>query len=143
MNVPHHAKELRFKDIRVGDSASLEHTILDSDVDAFAEVSGDYNPLHVNEAYASSTPFGKRVVHGMFLGAFVSQLIGMQLPGRYALILKESLEFKNPVHIGDVIHVAGTVLRASVATRIIEVDIKIHVADMLVVTGVVHVQVRE
>ena len=137
------ARELRFDDINVGDSASVEHRVSEKDVAAFAEVSGDRSPLHVDETYASATPLGKRVVHGMLLGAFVSQLIGMQLPGRRALILTTTLEFKKPVHIEDLIRVEGTVVRTSAATRIIEVAITILVHNVTMVQGSAHVLVRE
>ena len=96
----------------------------------------------MDDAYASSTPYAGRIVHGMFLGALVSRLVGMQLPGKRALLVKESLEFKKPVRIGEVVRVSGVVTQVSVATRLIELNVQITVADMLVADGVVHVQVR-
>src|SRR3990167_3301720 len=102
-----------FESIAIGENASLNHTITAEDVHAFAVVSGDHNQLHVDDAYAKATSFGQRVVHGMFLGALVSQLVGMHLPGKRALLMKESLEFKKPVHIGDTVTVSGTVLAKS------------------------------
>ncbi len=137
------ASDLRLQDIHVGDRAALERTISVSDIDTFAQVSGDHGPLHVDEEYARTTPFGKRVAHGMFLGALVSQLVGMQLPGKRALLLKESLEFKKPVFIGDTVHIEGVVTGVSAGAGIVALDIKIMVVDTIVAAGSLQAQVRE
>ena len=132
-----------FESLEVGESAQISRRIEAKDVDAFASLSGDYNPLHVSDEYGSRTPFGKRVVHGMFLGALVSQLVGMQLPGESALLVKETLQFVKPVHIGDTVDVSARVASKSVATCILEIEIVISVLGDTVATGVVHVLVRE
>ena len=137
------ATDRAFASISVGEAASFEKIISEDDVRAFAVLSGDYNPLHMDDAYARSTSFGARVVHGMLLAGLVSRLIGMQLPGKRALLMKESLEFKKPVYIGDTVTVEGTLTRVSPATQIVELDIHIQVGGTLVATGNVHVQVRE
>ncbi|RJQ34479.1 MaoC family dehydratase [Candidatus Parcubacteria bacterium] len=135
-------QELTLDDIRIGDTARLTRTVAAADIDAFAALSGDMNPLHVDDAYATDTPFGKRVVHGFFLGALVSQLIGMQLPGKHALLMKETLEFKQPVFIGDTVQVDGAVTSISTSANIVAIDITVRVGDRVVATGVVHSQVR-
>src|SRR3989344_227582 len=112
------ATDRAFASISVGEAASFEKIISEDDVRAFAVLSGDYNPLHMDDAYARSTSFGARVVHGMLLAGLVSRLIGMQLPGKRALLMKESLEFKKPVYIGDTVTVEGTLTRVSPATHI-------------------------
>lgn len=137
------AMDRPFGSFAVGDTASLERTIVEEDVRAFADLSGDYSPIHVDEEYASTTPLGGRVVHGMFLGALLSRLVGMQLPGKRALLVSESLEFKKPVHIGDTVTVVGTVIAASAATHIVELDIEIKVGQTRVAAGTAHVLVRE
>lgn len=137
-----HEEDRTFDSLTVGDTAFFEQAISEEDVRTFAQVSGDRNSLHMDDAYASSTPYAGRIVHGMFLGALVSRLVGMQLPGKRALLVKESLEFKKPVRIGEVVRVSGVVTQVSVATRLIELNVQITVADMLVADGVVHVQVR-
>src|SRR3989344_6555478 len=71
----------------------IEHTITKEEVKKFAALSGDFNPIHTHDG----------VVHGMFLGALVSRLIGMELPGPGALMIKESLEFKKPARVGDTV----------------------------------------
>jgi len=130
-----------FADISVGEKASFQKEIDERDVDDFIKVSGDNNPLHADGKYAANMEFKKRVVHGMYLGALVSRLIGTQLPGKRALLLKEALEFKKPVFIGDTVHVSGTVLYKSQSARILEISIEIRREDTTVVKGVVHVRV--
>lgn len=137
------AEDRSFDSLHVGETASFERTISEDDVRLFADVSGDHNPLHMDDAYAHSTPFGGRIVHGMFLGALVSRLVGMYLPGTRALLMKESLEFKKPVRIGDTVKLEGAISRASVATGILELDIRLSVGNVLVATGQAHVQVRD
>lgn len=129
--------------IAIGESATLARTITAANVDAFAELSGDNNPLHVDEAYAQKTVFGKRVVHGMLLGGLVSQLVGMQLPGRRALLLKESLEFKKPVFIGDTVVVKGKVTHKSDAAQLVELSIEILRNKEVVALGDVHVRLLQ
>lgn len=137
------AEEKPFVSLHVGDSVSFKRTISDDDVRAFAEVSGDHNPLHMDDAYARTTSFGSRIVHGMFLGALVSRLVGMQLPGKRALLMKESLEFKKPVRIGDTVNVSGRLASKSDATRLIEIELSVSSGDDLVASGSAHVRVLE
>ncbi len=132
------AKDLKFEDIKKGDSSSFEVTITESDIQKFAELSGDYNPLHVDEEYANETEFVGRVVHGMFLGSLVSRFVGMELPGKKALLLKETLEFKKPARIGDRIIVKGAVVYKSEPLRLIELLMEIRTEKELLVSGSVY-----
>ncbi len=134
-------KDRTWDSIAVGERASLEHVVTAEDVDSFAVISGDHNPLHTDATYARKTQFKKRVVHGMYLAALVSQLVGMHLPGKRALLMKESLEFKKPVHIDDVIRVEGHVTAKSDSTKILTIDISISVGSTHVAGGVVSVRV--
>ena len=124
-----------------GEQISFSHIVTEADIHTFADVSGDYNPLHTDDAYAATTQFGKKVVHGMFLGSLVSRLIGMHLPGRNALLVKEMLEFKKPVMIGDAVTVTGVLARKSDATKLVEVEVAITVGEITVVRGEVMVRV--
>jgi 3-hydroxybutyryl-CoA dehydratase len=135
------AKDLTFEQIAIGDTTTFTRTITASDIDTFASLSGDSNPLHVDEEYARTTPFGKRVVHGMLLGALCSQLVGMHIPGKRCLYLKQDLSFKNPVFIGDTVVVMGTVTHRSESTRILTILIQISVGEKEVARGEAHVQV--
>ncbi|CAN7535403.1 MaoC family dehydratase [Phenylobacterium sp. LjRoot225] len=92
---------LYFEDLSEGQSA--EHTRVASAavIEAFAELSGDVNPLHLDEAYAKTTPFGGRIAHGMLAAAYISAVVGTQLPGPGVVYLKQSLTFRRPVRLGD------------------------------------------
>ena len=135
------ATDRSFESIRVGETVSREHLITDELIMRFASLSGDHNPLHTDSSYAASTEFGTTVAHGMLLGAFVSELVGMELPGARCLLMKESLEFKKPVFANDAIVVTGTVLHKSVATSILEIAISIMRGADIVAAGTVHTKV--
>lgn len=89
--------------IKVGDKAELVRTITDEDILAFAEVSGDKNPVHLDEEFAKTTIFNKRIAHGMLSASFISNVIGNQLPGEGTIYMAQSLKFCAPVYIGDTI----------------------------------------
>jgi 3-oxoacyl-[acyl-carrier protein] reductase len=112
-------KTLDFSTIAVGDRAELSHRITQADVDAFAALTGDYNPLHVDQAYARRTLFGRPVVHGMLSASFISTMIGTALPGRGALWTSQTLEFLAPAFVGDTLTVIATVEQKSVAARML------------------------
>ncbi len=92
-----------FEDLTVGQEASLSNTVTEDAVNAFADISGDRNPVHLDEAYAASTMFKGRIVHGMLSAAYVSAVFGMELPGPGAIYLSQTLTFKAPVKIGDTV----------------------------------------
>lgn len=119
------SKTLDYRDIAQNDETSFITTITEEAVTSFAALSGDKNPLHVDDSYAATTQFGKRVVHGMYLGALVSRLIGMELPGTKALLVRESLTFKKPAYIDDVVMVKGVVMHTSDALKLITIAITI------------------
>lgn len=135
------ARDLRLEDIAVGDTASFERTIQESDTAVFIQLSGDHNPLHTDAAYAEQTSFGRPIVHGMLLGALCSTLVGMYLPGKRCLYLSQSLRFKKPVYAGDTITVTGTVQSKSVATRVLTIGISLCRGVEEVVAGEAQVQV--
>jgi 3-hydroxybutyryl-CoA dehydratase len=123
MNVCQTARDLSYEDISVGNEASFERTFTDADVATFAQLSGDVNPLHLDPEYAQTTKFGKPIVHGMLVGSLCSTLLGMYLPGKRCLYLKQDLIFKKPVFIGEQVQVKGTVVSKSDSTKIIEIAI--------------------
>lgn len=90
-------------EFEVGQKAFVEKTISEEDVRDFAEISGDDNPLHLDEAYAAGSRFGKRVVHGMLAASLISRVIGTKLPGEGTIYLSQSLKFLKPVFIGDTV----------------------------------------
>lgn len=87
--------------ISPGQSASFSKTVSEADVYMFAGVSGDFNPVHVNEEYAAKGMFKKRIAHGMLTASFVSTVLGTKLPGPGAIYAKQELKFLAPVFIGD------------------------------------------
>ena len=137
------AKELKFEDIEEGQEAMFEKTITAADIDSFAELTGDYNPLHMNKKYASSTKFNGRIVHGMLVGSLFSTLVGMYLPGKSCLYLKQELNFRNPVKIDDNVVIKGEVINKSEATKIITIKMTATVEDKIVVDGNAQVRVME
>ncbi len=106
-----------FADLKVGDEASLCRVFTAADVRAFARLSGDLNPLHVDDEFARLTRFRRRIAHGMLSAAYVSALIGMQLPGPGALWLQQSFDFVAPIFVGDRIEFRLRVEHKSEATR--------------------------
>ena len=117
--------EQRFEDIELGQKKKFTIKITESMINNFAMISGDYNPLHMDENYASTTPFKSRLCHGMLLASLFSRLVGMYLPGKHALLFSQSLNFPNVCFIGDTVTVEGEVLDKSEGTRIITVKTKI------------------
>jgi len=97
------AKGVYFEDLKVGDEASLSNTVTEATINAFAEVSGDKNPVHVDAAYAASTMFKERIAHGMLSAAYISAVFGMKLPGPGAIYISQTMNFKAPVKIGDTV----------------------------------------
>ena len=89
----------------IGDKADFSKTITESDICQFASLTGDYNPLHINEEYAAKTRFGKRIAHGMLTSSFICTVLGMKMPGEDTIHISQYLEFKKPVFIGDTITV--------------------------------------
>ena len=89
--------------IKVGDAAEFSKTVRETDIYLYAGITGDLNPAHINEAYAKNTFFKTRIAHGMFTAGFISNLLGMQLPGPGTIYLKQSLSFLAPVRFGDTV----------------------------------------
>jgi 3-hydroxybutyryl-CoA dehydratase len=90
-------------DLNVGDSASFAKTVSESDVYLFAGVTGDFNPAHIDEHYAGTTFFKTRIAHGVLAAGFISAVLGTRLPGPGTIYLRQSLNFRAPVRIGDTI----------------------------------------
>jgi len=114
-----------FEEIHEGYEQSFKHLVTVDDVDSFAQLIGDYNPVHMDSGFAKLTNFGKRVVHGMLTSSFISTIIGMRIPGPGSLWLSQTINFVNPTYIGDVIEIKATVTRISRSTRIINLSIVI------------------
>ncbi|MGE5477667.1 MAG: MaoC family dehydratase [Bacteroidales bacterium] len=92
-----------FEELSMGQSAVFGKTVTEADIAAFAGVSGDTNPVHLNEEYAKGTMFKGRIAHGMLSAAFISTVFGTKLPGPGCIYVSQLLKFKAPVKIGDTV----------------------------------------
>lgn len=92
-----------YQEINIGDKASFEKTVSETDVYLYAGITGDLNPAHINHEATKNTKFGGRIAHGMLTAGFVSAVLGMQLPGPGTIYLSQQLSFKAPVRMGDTI----------------------------------------
>ena len=100
--------EREYKDIKVGESASASRTITAADVDSFAELTGDFNPIHVDEEFAQRTRWGGRIAHGMLVAGLVTQTLS-ELGGDGAVHTSQEVSFRAPVRIGDTVTVTSEV----------------------------------
>ena len=89
--------------IKIGMIESYSQTITESDINSFAKISGDINPVHLDEEYAQKTRFKKRIVHGMHSASYFSALFGTKLPGKGCIYVSQTLSFKRPVYINDTV----------------------------------------
>lgn len=89
--------------LKIGDTASLSKTFTDDDVQQFAAISGDKNPVHLDAEYAARTPFKKRIAHGMLTAGLISAVLGTKLPGEGSIYINQSLNFRAPVYLNDTI----------------------------------------
>ena len=118
------AREITFEDLSPGVSADISWTAEVAEIESFANLSGDSNPLHMDGAYARERGFADRVAHGFLLGAKVSALIGMFLPGRRCLLVEESLNFPNPVYPGDEVTLSGEVVDTHTDLALVNLKIR-------------------
>ena len=102
---PRMLKVLDFEDLHVGMRETLMKTVMETDVVGFARLSGDDNPIHLCDVYASQTRFGQRIAHGLYTASLISAVLGTRLPGPGAVYRSQSLNFHAPVKIGDVVTV--------------------------------------
>ena len=134
---------LSFNDIKVGRVFSFEVFVDKALARSFAKLTGDKNPLHLDEDYARKTEFGQTIVHGMLLGSFFSTLVGMLCPGQNALYLSQDLRFRNPLKFGQTVNVAGVVTAKYDTAKII--DIRTTIKDKngtVIINGLAKVKVR-
>ena len=135
--------ELSYNEISIGQQESFIIKITESMVEKFSNLSGDLNPLHMDTKFAESSSFKKRIVHGMLLSTFFSQLVGMHLPGKNALYFSQTLNFRSPCYIDDEIEVIGEVTEKSDSTKMITVTTSIfNKSKICLIDGVAKIIVR-
>jgi len=123
------------EDLEVGQSAALTRTVAASDLEAFAAVTGDDNPLHLDEAYAATTPFKSRIAHGMLSAGYISAVLGTKLPGPGAVYVSQTLSFRRPVRIGDEVTATAAVAAIDAAKGRVTFATEARVAGKVVVEG--------
>ncbi|HKD46936.1 MAG TPA: MaoC family dehydratase [Rhizomicrobium sp.] len=108
-----------YEDLKVGQSATMEKTVTEQDVQAFGHATGDMNPVHFDEEYAKNTIFRGRVAHGVLSIGFISAVLGTKLPGEGTIFVSAKVEFKGPVRIGDTVVTTGTVKEIGERRRVL------------------------
>lgn len=99
----HHGPQIAFEDLEVGQIAEMKHAVSEEGVRNFAALTGDTNPIHLSEAYAANTRFGGRIAHGLYTASLISAVLGTRLPGPGAVYLSQTIKFRAPVRLGDVV----------------------------------------
>ncbi|HEX7676905.1 MAG TPA: MaoC family dehydratase [Thermoanaerobaculia bacterium] len=112
----------RIEDFEVGQHASFTKTFTEDDLRRFIEITGDVNPLHVDEEFAAGTPFGRRVLHGMLTASIFSTMVGMLLPGTGAIYRSQTIRFLLPVHIDETVTAHFVVRSIDQAKHRLEID---------------------
>lgn len=130
-------------DIEVGMSASYSQTISEADVKQFAGFSGDRNPVHLDEVYAESSRFKKRIAHGMISSSFFSALFGTKLPGEGCVYVSQSLKFRKPVYIDDTVVASVVVNEVDIKRRRVYFDTYCKVGKQKVITGQAEIYIPE
>lgn len=106
----------------IGQSASRTKSFTNEDVQAFAKISGDNNPLHLDDDYAATTSFGRRIAHGILTASLISAILANDLPGPGTIYLGQNLKFKKPVFIGDTVTATVTIRETRPDKNILYID---------------------
>ena len=125
-----------FDEISEGMSAEISRIIGEEDIVAFAEVTGDKNPIHLDVEYAASSIFGQRICHGMLVAGLVSAVFGCHFPGNGWVYVNQSLQFRNPVFIGEEVTTTVTAKKLIYRKQLVEFDITASVEEKRIITGV-------
>jgi 3-hydroxybutyryl-CoA dehydratase len=126
---------LYFDDLAVGQTASYAKTVTEADIVLFAGISGDTNPIHIDQTYAETTPFKGRIAHGMLSVGFISAVLGTRLPGPGAIYVSQNLRFKAPVRIGDTVTAQVTVTELVPERRRVTLETVCRVGETVVIDG--------
>ena len=126
---------LYFEDLRLGMRETLMRSVMDDDVLDFARLTGDDNPIHVSESYASQTRFGQRIAHGLYTASLISAVLGTRLPGPGAIYRSQTLSFHAPVKIGDVVNVIVEVVELIAEGRQVKLHCEALVDGKVVLDG--------
>ena len=123
------------EEIEIGMIASYSQTITDADVKAFAGISGDRNPVHLDEGYAEQSRYKKRIAHGLMTASYFSALFGTKIPGEGCVYVSQTLNFKRPVYIGDTVTAIITVTKIDEIKSRVYFDTVCKVKNKIVIDG--------
>lgn len=132
---------LYFEDLSVGLRETYAKLVTSEDIVAFAEISGDRNPIHLSDEFAAKTPFGSRIAHGIFTASLISAVIGTRLPGPGAIYISQNLRFLAPVRIGDTVETSVEIVELIDRGRRAKLHCACKVGDVLVLEGEAEVKV--
>lgn len=125
----------KIDELVIGQSATYERTVSEQDIVRFAEVSGDDNPVHLDEEFASKTLFKGRIAHGMLGAGFISTVVGTRLPGYGSIYISQSLKFRAPVRIGDTVVTTATVKAIDKERKRVTMETTCAIGDKIVIDG--------
>lgn len=125
----------KIEDIKIGMEVSYSQTITDSDVKSFSGISGDKNPVHMDEEYARNSRFKKRIAHGMLSASYFSSLFGTKLPGEGCVYVSQSLNFKRPVYLGDTVTARVIVKSVNIDKKRVFFETICKVKNKIVISG--------
>ena len=137
------AKDLSLSDIKEGETYQFTKKITSNDVLEFANLTGDFNPLHVDKEFGEKSQFKRNIVHGMLVGSMFSTLIGMYCPGMKSLYLSQTLNFKIPIFYDDTVTVKGTVTAKNDAIHLITLKTEIIKEGKVCINGEAKIKVLE
>ena len=123
------------EEIQPGQSARWSRTVTDDDIARFADLSGDDNPVHLDEDFAARTRFKGRIAHGMLAASFISTVVGTKLPGYGSIYITQNLRFRAPVRIGDTVETTATVAEVDREKKRVRMETVCKVGDTVVVDG--------
>ncbi|WP_119389985.1 MaoC family dehydratase [Taklimakanibacter lacteus] len=123
------------EDLEVGMEAAHERVVTGNDIETFAELSGDNNPVHLDADFAARSPFKARIAHGMLTASFISTILGTKLPGYGCIYLSQTLRFKAPVRIGDTVRALARISSLDRDKRRASLDCSVSVGDKVVLEG--------
>lgn len=131
---------MEMSEIKIGSVYSFKHLVTKEDVLKFAELTGDFNKLHVNEEFGAQSVFKKNIAHGMLVAGFFSTLVGMYCPGENSLYLQQSINFRQPVFYNDWLEVKGTVIEKNESIGVITIRMEAYKGNELAVDGLAKVK---
>lgn len=130
-----HSSTPDLNNLQIGMQAEYSQQVTDNDIKAFAEVTGDHNPVHLDEDYAAQTQFKQRIAHGILSVGFFSNILGTRLPGPGTIYLSQTVKFKHPVFINDTVRAVVEVTAINLERRRVTLSTNAYVGETLVLTG--------